>query len=125
MVPTAWWIARRRASWQSVWRLRLWRPLSWQTTSLTPSWPSESWPMATARRWCCIWPMERSGRAIEDFVEWSVKYDLWCKMRFFGQQMQEAIDSDHRMVCRTGPTNLLVFVPDTFTQMDIQQVYLL
>ena len=29
------------------------------------------------------------------------------------------------MVCRTGPTNLLVFVPDTFTQMDIQQVYLL
>ena len=68
---------------------------------------------------------EKWEKAIEDFVEWSVKYDLWCKMRFFGQQMQEAIDSDHRMVCRTGPTNLLVFVPDTFTQMDIQQVYLL
>ena len=68
---------------------------------------------------------EKWEKAIEDFVEWSGKYDLWCKMRFFGQQMQEAIDSDHRMVCRTGPTNLLVFVPDTFTQMDIQQVYLL
>lgn len=68
---------------------------------------------------------EKWEKSIEDFVEWSVKYDLWCKMRFFGQQMQEAIDSDHRMVCRTGPTNLLVFVPDTFTQMDIQQVYLL
>ena len=68
---------------------------------------------------------EKWEKAIEGFVEWSVKYDLWCKMRFFGQQMQEAIDSDHRMVCRTGPTNLLVFVPDTFTQMDIQQVYLL
>ena len=68
---------------------------------------------------------EKWEKAIEDFVERSVKYDLWCKMRFFGQQMQEAIDSDHRMVCRTGSTNLLVFVPDTFTQMDIQQVYLL
>lgn len=42
-----------------------------------------------------------------------------------GEKWEKAIDSDHRMVCRTGPTNLLVFVPDTFTQMDIQQVYLL
>ncbi len=62
-------------------------------------------------------------KAIEDFVEWSVKYDLWCKMRFFGQQMQEAIDSDNRLVNHSGPSNLLVFVPDTFSMLDIQTVY--
>ena len=62
-------------------------------------------------------------RAIEDFVEWSVKYDLWCKMRFFGAQMQEAIDGDNRMVSHTGTTNLLVFVPDTFSRLDMMAVY--
>ena len=66
---------------------------------------------------------EKWEKAIEDFVEWSVKYDLWCKMRFFGLQMQEAIDSDHRMVSHTGPSNLLAFVPDTFSLVEIQAVY--
>ncbi|MFW5492288.1 MAG: hypothetical protein ACOCO1_08180, partial [Segatella copri] len=36
---------------------------------------------------------EKWEKAIEDFIVWSVKYDLWCKMRFFGNQMQEAIDA--------------------------------
>ncbi len=66
---------------------------------------------------------EKWEKSIEDFVEWSVKYDLWCKMRFFGLQMQEAIDSDHRMVSHTGPSNLLAFVPDTFSLLEIQAVY--
>ena len=66
---------------------------------------------------------EKWEKSIEDFVEWSVKYDLWCKMRFFGLQMQEAIDSDHRMVSHTGPSNLLAFVPDTFSLVEIQAVY--
>ena len=66
---------------------------------------------------------EKWEKAIEDFIKWSVQYDLWCKMRFFGQQMQEAIDGDHRNVCHAGPSNLLVFVPDTFTLVEIEQVY--
>ena len=67
---------------------------------------------------------ERWEKSIEDFVEWTVKYDLWCKMRFFGAQMQEAIDGDNRMVTRcSGPSNLLAYVPDTFTLQDIQVVY--
>jgi len=68
---------------------------------------------------------EKWEKPMEDFIEWSVKYDLWCKMRFFGNQMQEAIDGDHRNVCHAGPSNLLVFVPDTFTLVEIEQVYLL
>ena len=66
---------------------------------------------------------EKWEKPIEDFIEWSVKYDLWCKMRFFGNQMQEAIDADSRMVYHaTGVSNLLLFVHDTFDKVEIQRV---
>ena len=68
---------------------------------------------------------EKWEKAIEDFIEWSVKYDLWCKMRFFGNQMQEAIDADNRAVCHSsGVSNLLLFVHDTFDKAEIQNVCL-
>ena len=66
---------------------------------------------------------EKWEKAIEEFIEWSVKYDLWCKMRFFGNQMQEAIDADNRAVCHSsGVSNLLLFVHDTFDKAEIQNV---
>ena len=66
---------------------------------------------------------EKWEKPIEDFIEWSVKYDLWCKMRFFGNQMQEAIDADSRMVYHaTGVSNLLLYVHDTFNKVEIQRV---
>lgn len=66
---------------------------------------------------------EKWEKAIEDFIVWSVKYDLWCKMRFFGNQMQEAIDADHRSIYHaSGVSNLLLFVHDTFDKAEIQEV---
>ena len=66
---------------------------------------------------------EKWEKPIEDFIVWSVKYDLWCKMRFFGNQMQEAIDADSRSVCHTpGVSNLLLYVHDTFDKVEIQRV---
>ena len=66
---------------------------------------------------------EKGEKPIEEFIEWSVKYDLWCKMRFFGNQMQEAIDADNRAVCHSsGVSNLLLFVHDTFDKAEIQNV---
>ena len=66
---------------------------------------------------------EKWEKAIEDFIVWSVKYDLWCKMRFFGNQMQEAIDADNRSVYHaSGVSNLLLFVHDTFDKAEIQEV---
>ena len=66
---------------------------------------------------------EKWEKPIEEFIEWSVKYDLWCKMRFFGYQMQEAIDADNRAVCHSsGVSNLLLFVHDTFDKAEIQNV---
>ena len=66
---------------------------------------------------------EKWEKAIEDFIVWSVKYDLWCKMRFFGNQMQEAIDADTRSIYHaSGVSNLLLFVHDTFDKAEIQDV---
>ena len=66
---------------------------------------------------------EKWEKAIEDFIVWSVKYDLWCKMRFFGNQMQEAIDADNRSIYHaSGVSNLLLFVRDTFDKAEIQEV---
>ena len=66
---------------------------------------------------------EKWEKAMEDFIVWSVKYDLWCKMRFFGNQMQEAIDADSRSVYHTpGVSNLLLYVHDTFDKTEIQNI---
>lgn len=66
---------------------------------------------------------EKWEKAIEDFIVWSMKYDLWCKMRFFGNQMQEAIDADTRSIYHaSGVSNLLLFVHDTFDKAEIQEV---
>lgn len=66
---------------------------------------------------------EKWEKAIEDFIVWSVKYDLWCKMRFFGNQMQEAIDADTRSIYHaSGVSNLLLFVHDTFDKAEMQEV---
>ena len=66
---------------------------------------------------------EKWEKAIEDFIVWSVKYDLWCKMRLFGNQMQEAIDADNRSIYHaSGVSNLLLFVHDTFDKAEIQEV---
>ena len=66
---------------------------------------------------------EKWEKPIEEFIEWSVKYDLWFKMRFFGNQMQEAIDADTRSIYHaSGVSNLLLFVHDTFDKAEIQNV---
>ena len=66
---------------------------------------------------------EKWEKPIEDFIVWSVKYDLWGKMRFFGNQMQEAIDADNRSIYHaSGVSNLLLFVHDTFDKAEIQEV---
>lgn len=57
----------------------------------------------------------------EAFVRWSLKYDLWCKMKFFGEAMEEAMseDSMEGSGCRrNGPRNLLELLPERFTYAD-------
>ena len=46
------------------------------------------------------------SKEIEDFVVWSEKYDLWCKMHFFGQMMEDEMKQEY-LVPRRGPRNFL------------------
>ena len=50
---------------------------------------------------------------IEDFIRWSERYDLYCKMRFFGDAIKRANFSNEKSSKR-GPANLLQQLPDVF-----------
>ena len=54
-------------------------------------------------------------KTMEDFIRWSLRYDLWCKMQFFGQEIEEA-DVKEVNDRRRGPQNLLDHLPDIFTR---------
>ena len=54
---------------------------------------------------------------IEDFVRWSLQYDLWCKMQFFGEDIEAANRVGERIGTR-GPQNMLELLPDVFTLED-------
>ena len=60
-------------------------------------------------------------KPIDDFIRWSLEYDLWCKMAFFGAAI-EAANSGQERVGSRGPMNLLELLPDTFTLDDAKRV---
>ena len=64
---------------------------------------------------------QRWERGIEEFVRWSLEYDLWCKMQFFGADIEQAMKGDERTGTR-GPRNLLELLPTTFTLDDARRV---
>ena len=64
---------------------------------------------------------QRWEKTIEDFIRWSLNYDLWCKMEFFGEDIEKANRGDER-VGKRGPRNLLELLPDTFTLEDAKRV---
>ena len=59
-------------------------------------------------------------KQIEDFVRWSLQYDLWCKMQFFGAEIEAANRMGERVGTR-GPRNLLELLPDEFTLDDAKK----
>ena len=60
-------------------------------------------------------------KTIEDFVKWGLEYDLYCKMAFFGDDIEKATHEDERIGTR-GPRNLLELLPDEFTIEDAKRV---
>ncbi len=63
-------------------------------------------------------------KSIEDFIRWSERYDLWCKLKLFGQMIYDA-DGEQEKAGRTapgGPKNLLTLLPDDFTEEDYVKV---
>ena len=61
-------------------------------------------------------------RSIEDFIRWSLNYDLWCKMQFFGADIEKATNGDEARIGARGPRNLLELLPDEFTLDDAKRV---
>ena len=62
----------------------------------------------------------RWSKEIENFAMWSLNYDMWCKMHFFGEQMYQQMAGE---VVRTrGPKNMLDQLSDTFTFEEAQTV---
>ena len=61
----------------------------------------------------CKWEPE-----IDEFIRWSERYDLYCKMRFFGDAIKRANFSNEKSSKR-GPANLLQQLPDEFTYQQV------
>ena len=64
----------------------------------------------------------RWEKNIEEFISWSLQYDLWCKMQFFGEAIGKAINGEDSRIGNRGPRNLLELLPDLFTVEDAKRV---
>lgn len=61
------------------------------------------------------------SKEISEFAEWSLKYDLWCKCHFFGQQVSEE-KAKEKVKSRRGRRNLLDMLPESFTLQEAMQL---
>ena len=64
----------------------------------------------------CQW-----DKTFEDFIRWSLQYDLACKMEFFGADIENAHVAEGQRSTK-GPRNLLELLPDDFTYQEAVQV---
>ena len=60
-------------------------------------------------------------KTMEDFVRWSLRYDLWCKMEFFGADIERAMTGAEKR-STPGPRNLLDLLPDVFSVREAENV---
>ena len=51
---------------------------------------------------------------IADFAQWSLRYDLWCKMAFFGEEIDKVLQKEKK-IGRRGPANMLEMLEPEFT----------
>ena len=62
------------------------------------------------------------SKEIADFVRWSQSYNLWCKMLYFGQQLEKELREEVEIQRQSGPQNLLELLPDEFTKEQYSQM---
>ena len=56
------------------------------------------------------------SKEIADFVRWTEQYNLWCKMLYFGQQLEKELREEMEIQRQSGPQNLLELLPDEFNK---------
>jgi hypothetical protein len=59
---------------------------------------------------------------MEEFIRWSLEYDMWCKMQFFGRAIGRADEDDEEVFKTKGPQNLLDQLPEIFTRAEAGQM---
>ena len=62
------------------------------------------------------------SKEIADFVRWTEQYNLWCKMLYFGQQLEKELREEMEIQRQSGPQNLLELLPDEFTKDQYRQM---
>ena len=62
------------------------------------------------------------SREIAEFVRWTQQYNLWCKMLYFGQQLERELREEVEIQRQSGPQNLLELLPDEFTKEQYYQM---
>ena len=62
------------------------------------------------------------SREIAEFVRWSQQYNLWCKMLYFGNQLERELHEEQEIQRQSGPQNLLELLPDEFTREQYYQM---
>ena len=75
------------------------------------------------RKSCILYVMngKRWSKEIEEFIRWSFNYDMWCKMRLFGQAMESQLEKE-RAVVNPGTPNMLDMLPDRFTRDQLKSL---
>ncbi|MBQ2968850.1 MAG: hypothetical protein IJE15_00475 [Bacteroidaceae bacterium] len=63
----------------------------------------------------------RWSQVIADFAEWTVRYDLWCKFRFFRDMLHKDL-SGEKASLQSGPISLLALLPEEFTKQQVQDL---
>ncbi|MGN0282230.1 MAG: hypothetical protein ACI4B3_08025 [Prevotella sp.] len=62
---------------------------------------------------------EKWTKEIQDYMEWSLRYDLWCKMHIIGKMLDEAFGEEENATAKRGPMNMLALLKDEFKMEDL------
>ena len=62
---------------------------------------------------------EKWTKDIQDYMEWSLRYDLWVKMHVIGKMLDAAFDDEENATSKRGPMNMLTLLKDEFTMEDL------
>ena len=62
---------------------------------------------------------EKWTKEIQDYMEWSLRYDLWVKMNIIGKMLDEAQNEEVNATSNRGPKNMLELLKDSFKIEDL------
>ena len=64
----------------------------------------------------------KSDKSMADFMRWTEQYNLWCKMLYFGRQLEKELREEEDMQKQSGTQNLLELSHDEFTREEYRQM---